>query len=155
MKHPCENLPLSIQLLRIDIALNSLALCLKWGRIVCSWFKSRRTPPLISGQIINNIMKNIINILNRKKWNFFIPYGQIILTIVPAFVLLLFYKIVLLFLNTYYPNFVIEIRHFIRVNLGLIYDKTYGTLLVAFIFFIILTLAFFSFLNRKTANFNK
>ena len=100
-------------------------------------------------------MKNIINILNRKKWNFFIPYGQIILTIVPAFVLLLFYKIVLLFLNTYYPNFVIEIRHFIRVNLGLIYDKTYGTLLVAFIFFIILTLAFFSFLNRKTANFNK
>jgi len=95
-------------------------------------------------------MKNIINTLSKKKWYFSIPYGQIVLAIVPAFVLLLFYKIVLLFLNTYYPDFIIEIRYMIQINLGIIYDKTYGTLIAAFIFFMILTLIFLSFINKKT-----
>lgn len=99
-------------------------------------------------------MKNVIHILSRKKchFNFSIPYGQIILAIVPAFVFLFVYKILLLFLNRYYPSFIIEIRHFVRLNLGFIYNNTYGTYIAVFVFFMILTMVFFSLMKGEKCN---
>lgn len=94
-------------------------------------------------------VSNFINTLSRKKWHFSIPIGKILLAIVPAYVLLFFYKTGLFLLNTYFPNFAIETRHLVRLNLGFVYNQTFGTSLMAFIFFMILTLVVLSSLNKK------
>ena len=73
----------------------------------------------------------------------------------PAFIFLLLYKVVLIFLNTHYPNFVIEIRHIVRLHLGFMYNNTYGTYLTVFAFFMILTLAILSLSKRKMNDLSK